>query len=143
MIEHTDADLARCRAICARFNEAGYYRLLGMTATCQAPGRSRVVLPFREELVQLYGGVHGGALLSLADAAINVALCTTFEGDETTATVDVSLSFLAKVGRRDVEAEGVLVRRGRRVAFAECVLHAGGEEVARGKGVLYVSRSSP
>ena len=133
----------RCGAVCARFNAARYYTLLGMSATSQAPGRSRVVLPFRDELTQLYGGVHGGALLSLADAALSIALATTFEGDETTATVDVSMSFLAPVGRRDVEAEGALTRRGRTMAFAECVLRAGADEVARAKGILYVSRSKP
>jgi uncharacterized protein (TIGR00369 family) len=132
--------LERCRATCERFNAAGYYKLLGMVASSEAPGTSRVVLPFRDDLVQLYGGVHGGALLSMADAAISVALATTFDADETTATVDVSMSFLAPVGRRDVEGVGTLVRRGRRVAFAECVLRAGGEEIARAKGILYVSR---
>jgi uncharacterized protein (TIGR00369 family) len=133
----------RCRAVCERFNAGSYYTLLGMTASSDAPGRSRVVLPFREALTQTYGGVHGGALLSLADAALNIALATTFENDETTATVDISMSFLAPAGRRDVEAEGVLTRRGRRLVFAECVLRAGGEEIARAKGICYVSRPRP
>src|SRR5437867_13335251 len=100
-------------AICARFNAAPYYRLLGMVASSHELGRSRVVLPFRDELVQLYGGIHGGALLSLADSAINVALATTFAADEVTATIDLAMSFLAPAGRRDVEAEGSVLRRGR------------------------------
>ncbi len=133
----------RCRAVCDRFNAARYYALLGMHASSDAPGRSRVVLPFREELTQLYGAVHGGALLSMADAALSIALATTFENEETTATVDVSMSFLLPVGRRDIEAEGLVTRRGLRLAFAECVLRAGGEEVARAKGVLYVGRPRP
>jgi uncharacterized protein (TIGR00369 family) len=123
-----------------RFSEAPYYKLLGMTASSDAPGRARVLLPFRAELTQLYGGVHGGALLSLADAALNLAVATTFEDGESTASVDVSMSFLAPAGQRDLEATGVVTRRGRRVAFAECVIRAGGEDVARAKGVCYVSR---
>jgi uncharacterized protein (TIGR00369 family) len=142
-MNHEDANRARCDAVCARFNAAGYYKLLGMSATSAAPGRSQVVLPFRDDLTQLYGGVHGGALLSLADAALSIALATTFEADETTATVDVSMSFLAPVGKRSVVAEGALVRRGRKIAFAECILRADDEEVARAKGVLYVSRGKP
>lgn len=135
----TETELLRCRAVCERFNAAPYYRLLGMSASSDGPGKSRVALPFRADLVQLYGGVHGGALLSLADAAVNIAVATTFEGDETTATVDVSMSFLSPVGQRDVAAEGVVTRRGKRLAFAECVLRAGGEEVGRAKAVCYVS----
>jgi uncharacterized protein (TIGR00369 family) len=143
MSSPTEAERARCSEVCARFNAAGYYKLLGMVASSDRPGRSIVVLPFRDDLVQLYGSVHGGALLSLADAALSIAVATTFEGGEVTATVDVSMSFLAPVGRRDVEAEGVLTRRGGRIAFAECVVRAGGDEVARGKGVCYVSRPKP
>lgn len=134
---------ARCAEVCARFAEAPYYRLLGMSASCDSPGTARILLPFREELVQLYGGVHGGALLSLADAAINLAVATTFESNETTATVDVSMSFLAPAGRRDVEARGSVIRRGRRLAFGECVLLAGGEQIARAKGVCYLSERDP
>jgi uncharacterized protein (TIGR00369 family) len=129
--------------ICARFNAAPYYRLLGMIASSERAGQSRVVLPFRDELVQLYGGIHGGALLSLADSAINVALATTFDADELTATVDVAMAFLAPAGRRDLEAEGSVVRRGNRIAFAECAIHAGGELVARAQGTCYVSRRKP
>jgi len=141
MVPPLDSDLARLSAICARFNESPYYRLLGLTASSAAPGTSRVVLPFRPELAQLYGTIHGGALLSMADSALSVALATTFESDETTATVDVSMSFLSPAGRRDVAAEGIVTKKGRRIAFAECVLTADGEVIARAKGICYVSRS--
>ena len=126
-------------SVCARFNAAPYYQLLGMVSSSERPGQSRVVLPFREELVQLYGGIHGGALLSLADSALSVAVASTFERGETTATIDVAMSFLAPAGRRDLEARGSLLRRGKRIAFAECTIHAGDEVVARGHGTCYVS----
>jgi acyl-coenzyme A thioesterase PaaI-like protein len=57
---------------CARFNRSPYYALLGLVATSEAPGTAKVVLPYKDSLTQLYGGVHGGALLSLADSASNV-----------------------------------------------------------------------
>jgi uncharacterized protein (TIGR00369 family) len=140
MSEVTKAELEQCRAVCAKFEAAGYYRLLGMTASSDAPGRARVALPFRSELVQLYGAVHGGALLSVADAAVNLALATTLGPDETTSTIDLSMSFVAPALARDVEATAMLTRRGRRVSFAECLLSAGGEVISRAKAVLYVSR---
>jgi uncharacterized protein (TIGR00369 family) len=135
-----DADAARCRAVCAKFAAAGYYKLLGMVPSSEAPGTARVSMPFRSELVQLYGAVHGGAILSVADAAVNLALATTLDEDESTSTIDLSLSFIAPPGARDVEAHGTLTKRGRRVSFAECVVTAGGEEIARAKAVLYVSK---
>jgi uncharacterized protein (TIGR00369 family) len=124
-----------------RFNAAPYYGLLGLSASSDAPGRARVALPFSPKLTQLYGGIHGGALLSLADAAINLAVATTFEHDETVASVSVTLDFLAPAGADDVEAEATVTRRGGRLAFAECVLRAGGREVARGRGVCRISKA--
>jgi uncharacterized protein (TIGR00369 family) len=133
----------RFQEVCAKFEAAGYYQLLGMRASSDAPGRARVTMAFRAELAQLYGAVHGGAILSVADAAMNLALATTLAEDETTATVDLSMSFVAPVGARDVEARASLTKRGRRVSFAECVVSAGGEEIARAKGVLYASSGKP
>src|SRR5262245_33298448 len=129
--------------VCARFNAAPYYRMLGMVASSDGPGRSRVVLPFRDELVQLYGGIHGGALLSLADSALNVALATMLAPDETTATIDVAMSFLVPAGKRDLEAHGTLLRRGKRIAFTECSIIAAGEQVARAHGTCYVGQRRP
>ena len=76
----------------------------GLVAASDAPGTATVKLPFDEKLTQLYGGTHGGALLSLADAAISIALATTFEGEERTATVEISMHFMAKAGKDDIEA---------------------------------------
>ncbi len=130
----------RCRAVCTKFGAAGFYKLLGMIPSSDGPGSSRVVMPFRQELVQLYGGVHGGAVLSIADAAVNLALATTLDEGENTSTIDISLSFLVPPGARDLEARGTLMKRGRKVAFAECTVVAGNDEeiIARAKAVLYV-----
>ena len=126
-------------SIVDRFQAAPYYRLLGLHAESGAPGTARVTLPFREDLTQLYGDIHGGGLLSLADAAMSIALATTFGGDERTATVDLSMQFLQPAGRRDVVAEASIVRRGRRLAFVECSLRAGDEEIARGRGIFRIT----
>jgi uncharacterized protein (TIGR00369 family) len=128
----------RCRAVCAEFNAAPFYGWLGMRAESDAPGTARVALPFREELAQRYGGVHGGVLMTLADSALSVALATTFEGAETTATVQVSVLFVAPAGHADLVAEAKVTERGRRVAFAECVVLAADRPVLRAQGVLRI-----
>src|SRR5262245_22177490 len=142
MSEPNPEERRRCAELCARVNAAPYYQRLGMTASSARPGTVEVSLPFDERNTQLYGGVHGGALMSLADAALNLALATTFEGHEVTATVEVSMQFLAPVGRRDVVAVGTLTRRGARLAFCDCLISAGGETVARAQGICYVSDPS-
>jgi uncharacterized protein (TIGR00369 family) len=135
------SDAERRRAsLCARLNASPYYQLLGMIAESDRPGEARVTLPFGEKVLQVYGNIHGGALLSLADAAINIALATTFEGEERTATVDLSMQFIAPAGHHDVVALASVTHRGGRLGFGECVLRAGGRDVARAHGTCYVRR---
>jgi uncharacterized protein (TIGR00369 family) len=133
-----DQTRAACKATCDGFNSAPYYATLGMHAESDAPGTSRVTLAFSPSLLQLYGGIHGGALLSLADAAINIAVATTLGSEEAVASVEVSMQFLAPAGQNDVVATGRVTRRGKTLAFADCVLTAGGRDVGRAQGVSYV-----
>lgn len=131
-------EVERCHAVCARFNAAPYYAHLGMQAESDHPGTARVTLRFDERLTQVYGGIHGGALLSLADAAINVALATTFELGEVNATVELSMQFMAPAGKSSVVAQGRLTHRSSRLAFAECVLLSDGAPIARAQGICHV-----
>jgi uncharacterized protein (TIGR00369 family) len=124
-----------------KFNAAPWYRLLGMQAQSDAPGTARVALPFDEKLTQLYGSIHGGVVLTLADAAICVAMATLLDETESVATVQLSLSFLAPAARSDLVADGTVTRRGQRLGFGECVIRAGDREVARGHAVCRVGRS--
>ena len=82
-----------------RFNRSPYYQLLGMRASSEIKGRARVELPFDEKLTQLYGGVHGGALMTLADAAISIAVTTLLPEGERVVTTEVSVQFLEPAGR--------------------------------------------
>ncbi len=132
----------RCRAACAEFNSSPYYATLGMIAECDAPGTSRVKLPYSERLLQLYGGIHGGALMSLADAALNIAAYTELAEGHGLGTVEISMQFLAPAGQNDVVAEGKITRLGKTLAFTECTLSAGGRAIARAQGISYISERS-
>jgi acyl-CoA thioesterase len=141
--------MAALADVCARFNRSEYYGLLGLKAESDAAGTSRVRLPYSPRLLQLYGGVHGGALMSLADSALSVACATTLTEDEAIATVSISMSFLRPAGRGEVIAEGKVQKRGKRLCFASCVLTVEGDEVARAEGTIYlgparvIDQSSP
>lgn len=143
MSDATSDAARRSASLCAQLNAAPYYQLLGMVAASDRPGEARVTLPWSDRILQVYGNIHGGALLSIADAAINIALATTFEGDERTATVALSMQFLAPAGRHDVVAMATVTRRGGRLGFGECVLRADGRDIARAHGTCYVVRSRP
>ena len=55
-------------------NSSPYYRLLGMEVKEIKEGESRIGMPFKQGLTHPYGIVHGGAIASLADTAVAMAL---------------------------------------------------------------------
>jgi acyl-CoA thioesterase len=126
------------REMCERFNSAPYYHLLGLSAASDAPGRAVVTLPFDEKLTQLYGGVHGGALMTLADAAISIAVTSVLDSEERVATTEINMHFLEPAGRDGLVATGEITRRGKRICFGRCEIHSGERLVAQAQGICAV-----
>jgi acyl-CoA thioesterase len=115
------ADNERLAHLKAHANACPYYRLIGFEVVEADQGRAVLKMPVREELLQFQDAVHGGAIFSVADAAIAVALLTLAEPNEHALTVECKLNFLAGVTRahRYVLAEGRIIHKGRTIAVGE------------------------
>ncbi len=100
-------------------NACPYYRLLGMRVVAMGDGHARLELPVEEKLLQIYGGVHGGATASLADSAVAVALISASTPNERAFTVELKLNFLAPVSIGRLTADARLFHRGRNIAAGE------------------------
>jgi uncharacterized protein (TIGR00369 family) len=88
-------------------------------------------LPYREELTNGSGTVHGGVLATLADTAVAFALSTNFDGKMGFATADLTIHFLRRA-RGDVWARARILKKGRRVNIGEVdIVNERGESVAR------------
>jgi len=94
---------------------------LGVTLESASPGRAVLRLPFREDLTNGNGILHGGILASVADSAIAFALSTAYQGRMGFATSDLTIHYLRRA-RTDVLAEAVIVRRGSTVVLGEVEL---------------------
>src|SRR5450759_744634 len=70
--------------------------LAGLGASLEelALDRAVVKLPYREEITNGSGTVHGGILAMLADTAVAFALSTNFDGKMGFATSDLTIHFL-------------------------------------------------
>ncbi|HRD99925.1 MAG TPA: PaaI family thioesterase [Ilumatobacteraceae bacterium] len=110
-----------------------YTQLLGIEVEEVRVDYCRMRLPFRPELQQPAGLVHGGALASLLDAVVVPAIGAVYEADVRFATVDMHVQFMSAVRDHDVVGEGWVTRRGRTTAFceAEAVDAVTGATVAR------------
>jgi uncharacterized protein (TIGR00369 family) len=99
-------------------------------------------LPYREELSNGSGTLHGGLLATLADSAVAFALATNFDGKMGFATADLNIHFLRRA-RGDVVARARIIKKGERLNVAEIrVEDASGAEVARALATFILTTSS-
>ncbi|MBI2487821.1 MAG: PaaI family thioesterase [Deltaproteobacteria bacterium] len=95
------------------FPSPPFWELLGIEVVEMHEGYAKLVMPFHEKLTQPYGIVHGGALFSLADSAIAIAIVSVVEPDKKLLTVEMKINYLAPVKEGLMEAEAKILRRGR------------------------------
>jgi uncharacterized protein (TIGR00369 family) len=100
----------------------------------------RMRLPFRPELTQPHGLVHGGAIATLVDTVLVPAVGAAYDPGWGYATVTMTVQYLGAVADEDLVAEGWVTQRGRSTVFGQAeVATAGGRPVATGSLVYKVS----
>ena len=106
----------------------------------------RMRLPFRDELLQAAGFVHGGVFATLLDHVVVPAVGAELPEGTAYSTVDLHVQYLRGIvadRAEDALAEGWVVRRGRRTVFceSEVVGATSGDLLAR--SVLTYAVSTP
>ncbi len=109
-----------------RFGRSGtttYPMLLGLVVEDVRVDYCRMRLPFRDELLQAAGFMHGGAFASLLDHVMVPAVGAILEEGQNFSTVDMHVQFMRGIvggdKAEDAVAEGWVTRRGRRTVFCE------------------------
>lgn len=121
--------------------------LLGLTVVDVRVDYCRMRLPFRPEILQAAGLVHGGAIASLLDAVMVPAVGAVLEHGSNFATVDMHVQFIRAIrsgpSAEDAIAEGWVTRRGRRTVFCESEAYGEKSGDLLAKSVLTYAVSPP
>ena len=126
-------------ALLSSINTCPIYRLLGMEAMEARNGRARVKLPFKEDLTHPGKIVHGGAIASVADSALALALLSLTFPKNFVTTVEMKLNYLAPVDRGEMIAEGRVVKKGKTFSLVEVeVTSDEGKLIAKGLATFYM-----
>ncbi len=106
---------------------------LGLEIVAADPDEVRARLAWEEKLSTAGGILHGGALMSLADAAgAYLAFLNLPDGADGTATIESKTNFFRAVREGHVHARSRLLHRGRTTIVVETDLHDDAEKhVAR------------
>jgi uncharacterized protein (TIGR00369 family) len=99
-------------------------------------------LPYREDVTNGSGTIHGGVLATLADTAVAFALSTNFDGKMGFATADLTIHYLRRA-RSEVLARARILKKGTRVNVGEVeIVDVAGREVARVLATFVLTTSS-
>lgn len=112
-----------------------YYRLLGINLTLLGPGKAELEVQAEKQHTNPMGMVHGGLIMSIADAAMGNAIRSL---GLIGVTVDCSVSFpgAARLGEK-VTARGKVIKAGKNLLFAEATVWAQDRILGHSKSTFY------
>jgi uncharacterized protein (TIGR00369 family) len=118
-------------------------QLMGLIPESIGPGQARTRLPWRADLVNSRGDIHGGTLMSVLDFTLSAAARGHAPKELGMATIDMTTSFLSP-GNSDLVIDARCLRVGASIAFAEGeIRNTSGEIVAKASATFRVLKLNP
>jgi uncharacterized protein (TIGR00369 family) len=141
LFQPQDADFER--RIRASFGRQNAMALIGAALAKVEPGRVEVVLPFRADLTQQKGFIHGGIIGMIADTACGYAAYSLMPASASLVTAEYKINILAP-GRGTLTARGEVVKPGRTLTVARAEVYADdGRHVATMQQTLMMLADTP
>jgi uncharacterized protein (TIGR00369 family) len=88
---------------------------LGIQVLSAEDQQAEIVLPVTEELIQIYGVLHGGMIATTLDMVMGAAVSTTLSDNESNATVDLHISYLRPMFGQKLVGKAKVLKRGKRI----------------------------
>jgi uncharacterized protein (TIGR00369 family) len=131
-------DSAREAKIRQRFPNYPFPAHLGIEIENLEPGQATLILKHRQDITQGMGYIHGGAITTLCDTSVAVALFTMIEDDEKILTIELKVNFLEPADG-DIRSTAKILHKGRKTAVGEVdVTNMSGILVAKALVTYYV-----
>ncbi len=112
---------------------------LGMTFTAAGDGWAEITFTASDRVMNLYGIVHGGAWLFLADSAMGGALGTIAPTGQRILTGQLDFRWLRPLTGDTIVARGEILRRGRTLNHTTVRFRdAEGREIGFGSGTYVI-----
>ena len=107
----------------ASFGRQKAMALIGATLATVEPGAVQIALPFRDDLTQQKGFVHGGIIGMIADTACGYAAFSLMPADCSLVTVEYKINILAPA-TGSLVAKGEVIKAGRTLTIARAEVYA-------------------
>jgi uncharacterized protein (TIGR00369 family) len=131
---------ARCRS---SFGRQKAMALIGASLESVEPGRVEIALPYRDDITQQKGFVHGGIIGMIADSAAGYAAYSLMPASASLVTVEYKMNILAPA-RGSLVARGRVIKSGRTLTVARAEVYAeDGTHVASMQQTLMMLPDTP
>jgi len=123
------------------WDEVFFPQLVGLQVEELRRDYARMRLPFRPELNQPAGVMHGGAIATLIDTVVVPAIGAAYDIVPVMLTLSLNINFLGAVRAQDAIGEGWVVRRGRSIVFCEALVCSSDGTPAASGSLVYTVRT--
>jgi len=98
--------------------------LIGARLAVVEPGYTEIHLPYKAEITQQHGFIHGGVVGMIADSAAGYAANTLTPADSSVLTVEYKLNLIAPADGERMVARGEVIRSGRTLIITKAEVFA-------------------
>jgi uncharacterized protein (TIGR00369 family) len=98
---------------------------------------ARMRLPYRRELDQPQGVVHGGAIATLIDTVVVPAIGSAYDERRALLTIGMTVQYLEAIANEDAVAEAWVEKRGRQTVFCRVEVHTKSHALVATASVVY------
>ena len=112
------------------FSRQTAMQTLGAVMVRVAPGEVEIEMPYRADLTQQHGYIHGGIVTAILDSACGYAALSLSASDNAVLTIEYKVNFIAPAKGQRLLARGTVVRPGATVTVCkgDVLAYDGGEE---------------
>ena len=117
--------------------------LIGASLSVVEPGYTEIVLPYRADITQQKGFVHGGIIGMIADTACGYAAYSLMPASASLVTAEYKINILA-AAMRSLVARGKVVKAGRTLTVARAEVYSDdGAHIATMQQTLVMLANTP
>ena len=110
--------------------DSNFSRLLGIRILRAENGEAELRMAMQEQMLNLHGRMHGGALYSLIDTALGQASHSLFGGKAGSMTLECKVNYIRGVEAGEVVCHARVLNAGRKVHVLEARVEQGDKLIA-------------
>lgn len=127
----------------ANWDEVFFPSFVGLQVEELRTDYARMRLPYRPELRQPAGVVHGGAIATLIDTVVVPAIAAVYENRPRMLTITMNIQYLGAIVGEDAVAEGWVEHRGRSTVFCRAEVRTASGALASTATLIYKVMPAP